>query len=279
MRAKGDVGLVVFLVVAAGLMAALVGVVALVLPVSAPRNSVDEAPLHYDCGTPAGFIAGRSSPELRPVAGPSDDVSKVEACRSAMAPRLAVTTWAFGVGLAVMVLLGAALFAASLWSPRGRATATVGVVAMVAVGSLGLPRTHPTRRVAACDVLSARDVERVLGAPAPAPSAFEPIGDVGHATGCSYGTAPGVHLTVFAIAPGGQAFERRQHAALVAREVEERDVSGAGYRASVTGGPQERSESAVVVQGDRYVNVVVYEAAPGSAERLVPIAARGLVEW
>lgn len=278
MREKGAVASFVPLVVAAGLVAAVVGIAGLALPVSAPRNSVDEAPRRYDCGTPAAFIAGRSSPALRPLAAPSRDVSETEACRAAMAPRLALTTWAFGLGLAVTVLLGAALFAVSVWTPRGRLATTAGALALVVVGGLALPRTHPTRRVAACDVLPAAELARVLDAPSPPGSAFEPDG-AEHATGCSYGTAPGVHLTVFAVAPGGEAFERRRQAALVGREVDAKDVSGAGYRAWVTRGPRERSESAVLVHGDRYVNFLVYEAPAGTAERLVPVAARGLAQW
>ena len=261
------------------LIAAVVGVAGLLIPVSAPRNNEDEAPLKYDCGTPAAFIVGRGpAPEPLPVTfgAPSRDFSKDDACREAMAPRLGLTTWAFGVGMVVALLLGVTLLTASSWTPRREA---MGVALLLVVIGLALSRTHPTRPVAACDVLPAGELAGVLDTAPPAPIPFEPEGPGRHSTGCSYRAASGAQLTVFAISPGGKAFEHGKQVALADHVVEQRDISGPGYLAYTTGGPRERSESAVVVHGDRYVNVVVYGAPPGTAARLAPVAARRLALW
>lgn len=51
---------------------------------------------------------------------------------------------------------------------------------------------------------------------------------------------------------------------------------GPGTRGTATGGPRPGSESAVVVKHDHYVDVVVYNAPPGTAEQLAGAAARRL---
>jgi hypothetical protein len=45
-------------------------------------------------------------------------------------------------------------------------------------------------------------------------------------------------------------------------------IIGRGYEGFVTGGPREPSERAVIVKHDHYVDIVVYHAASGTAERL-----------
>ncbi|HVF74586.1 MAG TPA: hypothetical protein VM938_06015 [Acidimicrobiales bacterium] len=264
MREKATAASFLPLVVAAGLVAAIVGVAGLAIPVSAGRPG-DEGTNYYDCGTPAAFLTGRSFSKAQPMIVGSPVIGKAEACRAAMAPRLGLTTWAFGLGLAATVLLGGLVFAASAWTPRA---AHVGAVAAVlVVGAVVWAPTEPADAVAACDVLPADEVVRVLGVRLEG-RAFEPQATTAHSSGCGYGRAPGVHMIVFAVGPGGKDFHRQP---------EGKDVSGPGYRAHVGAGPRERSESLVVLRGDQYVNVVVYDAPPGTAERFAPIAARWIV--
>jgi hypothetical protein len=51
------------------------------------------------------------------------------------------------------------------------------------------------------------------------------------------------------------------------------NVSGNGYQAFTTGGPREGSESVVVLKGDQYGNIVVYNVPTGTAARLAKVAA------
>jgi hypothetical protein len=83
-------------------------------------------------------------------------------------------------------------------------------------------------------------------------------------------------VTVFAVSPGGRQLVRLQERAMREHGTPVTDLGGSGYVASLTVGPREGSESVVVLRGDRYVNVVVYGAPPGTAAQLVPVAARSL---
>jgi hypothetical protein len=55
-----------------------------------------------------------------------------------------------------------------------------------------------------------------------------------------------------------------------------REMRGPGYDGYLSGGPREGSESVVVVKHDHSVNVLVYNAPPGTGERLGALAARSL---
>lgn len=106
---------------------------------------------------------------------------------------------------------------------------------------------------------------------------FEPEGDAPRATGCHYGNGePGVYVTVFATSSGGTKMVAEQQRVLAAQHVEWQDLSGASYRAHKTQGPRDGSESLVVLRGDRYANVVLFNARPGAIDRLAADVATSL---
>lgn len=126
----------------------------------------------------------------------------------------------------------------------------------------------------ACRVVSAADLEAATSIRAE-PTPFEPEGGTG--TGCNFLGAGGTSATVFAVSPGGRALVRGQRQLAEEHSVLLEDLNGPGYIGYLSGGPRgSESASVVVLQGDRYVNVVLHGAADGSAERVARLAAQAL---
>jgi hypothetical protein len=131
-------------------------------------------------------------------------------------------------------------------------------------------------RLGACHVISKVDIASASGVGVGTGEAFHPEGNERDASGCFYGRAPGVQVTVFVISPGGTRFLRSRQAAVEAHHVAEQNLSRTGYEAYKTAGPRQNSESVVVLWHDEYVEVQVFEARSGTADQFAVIAARHL---
>jgi hypothetical protein len=153
-----------------------------------------------------------------------------------------------------------------------------GMVAIAALALAGLTAAYVVHRrgLGACEVLSRAEVKRIAGVADP-PEPFEPENTGIRSTGCSYGPGePGVYVTVFSIAHGGSDMMRRARTLGEAHGAVSKSLKGPGYDGYATGGPREGSESAVVVKHDHYIDILVYNAPPGTAEQLAIVAARRL---
>jgi hypothetical protein len=126
----------------------------------------------------------------------------------------------------------------------------------------------------ACKVLPAADVARIAAGAAPVP--FEPENTGIKATGCSYGRGPGVNITVFSVADDRRALMLRNQRSHDEHGVVATPLKGRGYVGYTTPGPRPGSESVVVVKHDHYVDIIVFNAVPGTAEQLAHAAARAL---
>lgn len=156
--------------------------------------------------------------------------------------------------------------------------AQIGLVAITALALAGVTAAYmgDRREPGACDVLPRAEATRIAGVADP-PEPFEPENTGIQSTGCSYGRGePGVYVTVFSVAHGGLDMMQRARALGEAHGAVQKPLKGPGYEGFVTGGPREGSESAVVVRHDHYVDVLVYNAPPGTAEQLAVVAARRL---
>jgi hypothetical protein len=153
-----------------------------------------------------------------------------------------------------------------------------GLVAMTALAIAGVTAAFKVDRrdQDACDVLSQAEVKRIAGVADPA-EPFETENTGIQSTGCSYGRGePGVYVTVFSVAHGGFDMMQRGRALGEAHGAAFTSLKGHGYEGYTSVGPRERSESAVVVKHDHYVEVLVYNAPPGTAKQLAIVAARRL---
>ena len=142
--------------------------------------------------------------------------------------------------------------------------------AALALGAVQWTHVLSPDELGACAVLPGAALERVAAVAAP-PQPFEPEG--ARATGCSYGREPGVNLTVFSIGRGGGDVLREVRASGAAQGVAMKPLRGPGFTGYTSVGPRPGSESVVLVKHDQYVNVLVYNATPGTAERLGALAA------
>lgn len=120
----------------------------------------------------------------------------------------------------------------------------------------------------ACEVVPQTLLRDVGVSPARRP--FEPEGGHRRASGCMYGTGePSVHATVFALPEGGRTIVEGRREVFVDHGMEVQDLSGPGYEAWRSAGPSPNSESVVVWRGDRYLEFILFNAAPGAVEHLV----------
>ena len=145
-------------------------------------------------------------------------------------------------------------------------SAAVIILGTLAWGWVGTGASH---RVVACEVLDARSVEAVLGRPVE-PRAFEPDGARElETTACSYGDGePGSYLTVFASWDGEDLFTRGASSPANVGT----DANGVPYQTRRGVGPRDGSETFFLLHEGRYVNVITYNAAPGSADLLLQAA-------
>lgn len=152
------------------------------------------------------------------------------------------------------------------------------LVAITALALAGVTAAYIVDRqeLGACDVLPRAEVERIaLVADPPEPFATENTGT--ESTGCSYGRGePGVYVTVFSVARSGSDMMQRARVLGEAHGAVFKSLNGPGYEGFTTVGPRQGSESVVVVRHDQYVEVLVFNARPGTAERLGVVAARTL---
>ena len=149
------------------------------------------------------------------------------------------------------------------------------VVAGAAVTVERRARPSEDELLDACSIVPVAALEAldISGARRP----FIPDGQVAGSTGCSLGDDErGVTAAVFAHSTGGRDTVDRQQKVFAERGIEVQEISVPKARAFSTGGPRNASANVVVLRGDRYVNVIVYEAPPGAAEHLARAVASSL---
>jgi hypothetical protein len=150
------------------------------------------------------------------------------------------------------------------------------VVAALVIGVAAAVGIRRSEALGACEILPSADIERIAGVPGP-PKPFETERAGIASTGCDFGDGePGTYLTMFSVRRHGGAFMRSGRDMQVAHGVEITPLKGPGYDGYLSGGPREGSTSVVVVKHDHYVNILVYNAPPGTAERLADLAGRTL---
>ncbi len=148
----------------------------------------------------------------------------------------------------------------------------VGLLVVLFVGSVLQRRLFWGPK--ACQVLKSEDVATATNAPVGPSTSFIPDPKDARTTGCYLGDAvTGTYAIVFAVDRNAESLFARSRLSLLAQGAVLRETDGADYQSYAGTGPLGSSESLTVLRKGTYVNVLLFNAPPGSVDKLAPVIA------